>query len=42
MSGANITDFVVEFDHLENFSNWRRKLAQFDMKLPNAVLAFFL
>ena len=36
MSGANITDFVVEFDQLSH------KLAQFDMKLPDGVLAFFL
>ena len=36
MSGVNITDFVVEFDQLYH------KLAQFDMKLPDGVLAFFL
>ena len=36
MSGVNITDFVVEFDQLYH------RLAQFDMKLPDDVLAFFL
>ena len=36
MSGVNITDFVVEFDQLYH------KLAEFDMKLPDGVLAFFL
>ena len=36
MSGVNITDFVVEFDQLYH------KLAQFDMKLPDGVVAFFL
>ena len=34
MSGVNITDFVVEVDQLYH------KLAQFDMKLPDGVLAF--
>ena len=36
MSGVNITYFVVKFDQLYH------KLAQFDMKLPDGVLAFFL
>ena len=36
MSGVNITDFVFEFDQLYH------KLAQFDMKLRDGVLAFFL
>ena len=33
MSGANITDFVVLFGHLENFSNLLRKVPQFDIFL---------
>ena len=36
MPGVNITDFVLEFDQLYH------KLAQFDMKLPDGVFAFFL
>ena len=36
MSGVTITDFVVEFDQLYH------KLAQFDMKSTDGVLAFFL
>ena len=36
MPGVNITYFVVEFDQLYH------KLAQFDMKLPDVVVAYFL
>ena len=36
MSGLNVPHFVVEFDQLYH------KLEQFDMKLPDGVLAFFL
>ena len=36
MSGVNITDFLVEFDRLYH------KLAQFDIKLADGVLAFFM